>query len=174
MNIIATAALLLSLGAPQPGSRGPIAVRIDGLGDVNVEVKVALPIPLPGDLAEQLSGLSNARRLELRTRLAEAVRERLTKVGFDVQDKPNGLMPLFVVQVESYLGQRTQDPILVRVVAEIREPGIWARDPEKRGMIPVFSMLSSEHVSRKDLAKAIERQALARVEQFTDMQQDAK
>ena len=152
-------------------SKGSLALRVDGLRPVRLTVSVPLPAPLPlGDQSEMLSGLSNADREKLRTRLAQLVREELEKAGFQVLDPTAEGVPLFIVFAEAQMVESDRGPVAVQTSVEMDEPAVWVRDPTKKGFIVVWKRSSTARVSRKDVAKSIERGVLEGLKAFTSAQ----
>ena len=158
--------------APVEGAKGHIGVRIDGLRPVRLTVgDPSLRGLVPShDQSATMSGLSNADRDQLRGRLEALVRGELTAGGFQVVEPGTEGVPLFVVSAESRMLESDRGPYLVETSVEVDEPGVWVRDPTKKGLIVVWRMAQAQAVTRKNVAKAIEAFVLGGVQTFTSAQ----
>jgi hypothetical protein len=161
-----------ALAAPTAGSKGPMGLRIDGLAPVRVTAgNPSLQQLLPtGDQSEGLSGLSNSDREKLRARLESVVRAELTQAGFDVKDASTDGVPLFVVFAESRMAETDRGPLILQTSVEVDEPGVWVRDPSRKGFIVVWKWPMVQQVPRKDVARTIESFALEGVRAFVSAQ----
>jgi hypothetical protein len=161
------------------GARGPMVLRVDGLGPITVNVssqlKGALPAPTPtGEQSKSLTGLDPKARDELRANLTRSVRGLLEGAGFEVRESAQGDEPLFVVRAEvlpDTCGDRSR--VSVQAGVEIDEPAFWARDPTKRGFIVVWGRSSTHRVPRGEGAGTLEEAVLEGVREFVAAQSPA-